>query len=244
LNDLAAVLNLGTLSSALVHEYGSSSVSQLLSERRLWLLAHFISLHRLQRRSGQEPEYLRALSLQLSGSSTEIVGRIDAADPETLHEATEIGDAGKALPPLPTFVKDELLSLVNQESISGLLAKFNIDYAKASASGEEDASLLASYALTLLRIFPRRGDEIRMWLYGGSMTASTGAEIPALKFFWQAMRLTSTFSVISADSKAALTLLRPQIRNPRGSVSSSDVREIENGGPYYFSSNFTLSSSD
>jgi len=223
LDELAAILNLGSLSSALVREYSSSSVDQIPKEGRLWLLAHFISLHRLQRRSSQEPEFLRALSLQLSGSSSEIVGRIDATDPETLQESADSGDASKSQPPLPPFVKDELLSLVNQESISGLLAKFNIDYAKASASGEEDASLLASYALTLLRIFPRRGDEIRMWLYRGSMTTSTGAQIPALKFFWQAMRLTSTFSVIGADSKAALTLLRPQTQHPTGSGSSGDV---------------------
>jgi ubiquitin-protein ligase E3 C len=223
LDELAAILNLSILSSTLVREYSSSSLDQLQKERRLWLLAHFISLHRLQNRSGQEPEFLRALSLQLSDSSGEIVGRIDATDPETVQESTDLGDASKAPPPLPTFVKKELLSLVNQDSISGLLAKFNIDYAKASASGEEDASLLASYALTLLRIFPLRGDEIRMWLYRGSMTTSTGAEVPALKFFWQATRLTNTFSVIMADSKAALTLLRPQTQQSTGSGSSSDV---------------------
>jgi len=223
LDELSAILNLSILSSALVREYSSRSDNQLQSERRLWLLAHFISLHRLQRRSGQEPEYLRALSLQLSGSSSEIVGRIDATDPETLQDATDSGAVNKAPAPLPAFVKDELLSLVNQDSISGLLAKFNIDYAKASVSGEEDASLLASYALTLLRIFPRRGDEIRMWLYQGSMTSSTGSQVPALKFFWQAMRLTNTFSVITADSKAALILLRPQTIAP-GSGSSSDAQ--------------------
>lgn len=223
LDDLSTILNLSILSSALVREYSSSSGNQLQSERRLWLLAHFISLHRLQRRSGQEPEYLRALSLQLSGSSSEIMGRIDATDPETLQEAKDSGAADKPPAPLPSFVKDELLSLVNQDSISGLLAKFNIDYAKASASGEEDASLLASYALTLLRIFPRRGDEIRMWLYQGSMTSSTGSQVPALKFFWQAMRLTNTFSVIAADSKAARILLRPQTITT-GSGSSSDAQ--------------------
>ncbi len=227
LDDLSAILNLSILSSALVREYSSSSGNQLQSERRLWLLAHFISLHRLQRRSGQEPEYLRALSLQLSGSSNEIVGRIDATDPGNIQDATDSGAADKPPAPLPAFVKDELLSLVNQDSISGLLAKFNIDYAKASASGEEDASLLASYALTLLRIFPRRGDEIRMWLYQGSMTSSTGSQVPALKFFWQAMRLTNTFSVIAADSKAARILLRPQIITTGSGPSSDAQRDRE-----------------
>jgi ubiquitin-protein ligase E3 C len=223
-DELAAVVNVTLLSSALVHEFSSTSVDQIAHERKLWLLAHFISLHRLQRRSSQEPEFLRALSLQLSGSSGDIVGRIDASDPEVLQESADSDEASKGkASPLPAFVKDELLSLVDQASISGLLAKFNVDYARASSAGEEDASLLASYALTLLRIFPRRGDEIRMWLYLGSMTSTSGAQIPALKFFWQAMSLTNTFSVIRADSKAALTLLRPQTQRQSINASSSDV---------------------
>jgi ubiquitin-protein ligase E3 C len=136
---------------------------------------------------------------------------------ETLDEEVE----KDVIPPLPSFVKTELLSLVNRTSITGLLAKFNIDYAKASAAGEEDASLLASYALTLLRIFPLRGDEIRMWLYLGSITTSTGAQIPALKFFWQAMISTNIYAAIRADSKAALTILRPQTQQQ--SVTSNNV---------------------
>ncbi|KAH6680363.1 hypothetical protein B0J14DRAFT_623940 [Halenospora varia] len=210
LNKLAAVVDVTLLSAVLVKEFSSSDAAEIQHEGRLWLLAHFISLYRLQLRDSQEPEYIRALSIQLSSSSSQIVGRIDVTDPEVLQESADSDDAEiSVVPPLPPFVKAELLSLVNQASISGLLAKFNIDYAKASVAGEEDASLLASYALTLLRIFPRRGDEIRMWLYLGSMTTSAG-EIPALKFFWQAMRKTSIFSAIRADSKAALTLLRPQ----------------------------------
>ena len=181
----------------MVREFSSGSADRILSDSRLWLLAHFIALHRLQQRSSQEPEFLRALSLQLSSSSSEIVGRIDIADMETLQESEDSEDTKSLVPPpLPPFVKDQLASLVNQASITGLLAKFNIDYAKASAAGEEDASLLASYALTLLRIFPHRSDEIRMWLYLGSMTTHSGAQVPALKFFWQAMSLTNTFSTI------------------------------------------------
>ncbi|KAH7342765.1 hypothetical protein BKA65DRAFT_552383 [Rhexocercosporidium sp. MPI-PUGE-AT-0058] len=220
---LATIVNVGLLSSALVREFSSASVEHIENERKLWLLAHFIAIHRLQRRSSQEPEFLRALSLQLSRSSGAIIGRMDAQDPEVNQESSIDGaepEQGLTLP-LPTFVKDELLSLVNEESITGLLAKFNIDYVKASVTGEEDASLLASYALTLLRIFPNRGDDIRLWLYLGSMKTPDGTEVPALKFFWQAMSLTNTFSVIRADSKGALTLLRPQIQ--RQQFLSSDA---------------------
>lgn len=227
LDGLATILNVTLLSTALLSsastwESASNLVDQIDGERKLWLLAHFISLHRLQHRDSQEPEFLRALSLQLSSSSGEIISRIDADDPEVLREITDDGD-GEALvtSPLPAFIKDELLSLVNQASISGLLAKFNIDYAKASATGEEDASFLASYALTLLRIFPKRGDEIRLWLYLGSMNTPKGSQVPALKFFWQAMSLTNTFSVITADSQAALSLLRSQTQ-PASVTSQGD----------------------
>ena len=223
LYELAPLVNVGLLSTALVRVFSSNSAEQVQPSGRLWLLAHFIALHRLQQRSSQEPEFLRALSLQLSSCSGDIVGRIDSTDPEVVEEAVNSESSqGSVVPPLPLPIKDELLSLVNKASITGLLTKFNIDYAKASAAGEEDASLLASYALTLLRIFPRRGDEIRMWLNLGSINTASGVEVPALKFFWQAMSLTDTFSAIRGDSKAALSILRPQTRQAT-SISMSDI---------------------
>jgi ubiquitin-protein ligase E3 C len=162
--------------------------------------------------------------MQLSSSSEEILGRIDATNPATSQQPSDDDDMdGNVASPLPAFIEEELLSLVNQESITGLLEKFNIDYAKASAAGEEDASLLASYSLTLLRIFPRRGDEIRMWLYLGSMSTSAGGQIPALKFFWSAMCQTTIFSDIRADSKSALTILRAQTTSSSAPVNQSNI---------------------
>jgi ubiquitin-protein ligase E3 C len=157
----------------------------------------------------------------LSSSSSEIIDRINIADVDSLEEFEDSGNTKSlVLLPLPPFIKDQLVSLVNKTSITGLLAKFDIDYGKASAAGEEDASLLASYALTLLRIFPSQSDEIRMWLYLGSMTNQSGAQIPPLKFFWQAMSSTSTFSTIREKSKSALAILRSQIQP--APVASSD----------------------
>ncbi len=220
---LSHAVNMRLLSSAIVRDFSSSSADQVDPDRKLWLLSHFIAIHRLQPNNGQEPDYLRALSLQLSSCSSDILGQIEAQDSEPIQESTESDGLSKTtLPALPAFIREELLSLVDKSSISGLLTKFNIDYAKASVAGEEDASLLASYALTLLRIFPHRADDIRMWLYLGSMTTSAGAQMPALKFFWQAMSATNTFSVIRADSKAALKLLRPQTQRQAALGSSDD----------------------
>lgn len=220
LSDIAVIVDVRLLSAALVHGFSTNAAFQLQPENKLWLLSHFISLHRLQREGTQEADYLRALSLQLSSSSAEIVGRIDAGETSPMNDE-DVGTV--AVAPLPLFIKEELLSLVNKASISGLLEKFNVDYARASAAGEEDASLLASYALTLLRIFPRRGDEIRMWLYRGSISTNGGGQVSALKFFWRACVQTSIFTQIKADSKAALTLLRSQTQNSSRTSSPIDV---------------------
>lgn len=224
MEELASIIDIRLVSIALVRGFSSDIALQVENESKLWLLANFICLHRLQHRDSQEPDFLRALSIQLSNSSVDIVGRVDATDPDVLQQFADSDDVETDnIPPLPRFVKEELLSLVNQSSITGLLAKFNIDYARASAAGEEDASLLASYALTLLKIFPRRGDEIRMWLYLGSMTTSAGAQIPALKFFWQSMSKTDIFSAIKADSKAALPTLRPQTKPQPVTLTSTQT---------------------
>ncbi|KAM3065848.1 ubiquitin-protein ligase (E3) [Clarireedia jacksonii] len=233
LQELASKIDINRLAGAIVREYTNNTIPQVPSELRLWLLAHFIALYDLRQRSDQEPELLRALSLQLSACSSDIIGRID-----------ETNGAGSRTP-LPLFVRNRVSSLVNKASISVLLEKFNVyvthpssdrsfnlsmnsDYTKGSMRGQEDASLLASYALTLLRIFPGRADEIRMWLCLGTMTAPSGNELPALKFFWQAMSSTNTFNAIVADSNAALEILRPRKNNNETYPQEARDREWRN----------------
>lgn len=88
---------------------------------------------------------------------------------------------------------------------------------------EGDASLLASYALTLLRTFPTLGEEIRMWLYQASVTvAESGTQIPAVKLFWRIMKGTSIFIAIGSNPRAALDILRKTSRNPNSAHSSLD----------------------
>jgi ubiquitin-protein ligase E3 C len=74
-----------------------------------------------------------------------------------------------------------------------------------------EAKQLATYALTLLRFFPRRADEIRMWLYMGSTAErSDSTRLPAIKFFWQAARSSMVFNNISQDARSVIRLLKPQ----------------------------------
>jgi ubiquitin-protein ligase E3 C len=122
LQSLAALVNITILAESLLTL--SSTLEQ--SEAQLWLLAHFISLHRLKDGSHQQPAYMKALTVLLSNSASEIVGRIDAHDPEATERAHEDADEEEVYAePLPQFVKNELVTLVNKESITGLLTKFN-----------------------------------------------------------------------------------------------------------------------
>ncbi len=52
--------------------------------------------------------------------------------------------------------------------------------------------MLAGYILMLIRCFPDQGDDIRMRLYLTDISPQTG-RLPALKFFWLAMRRTTVF---------------------------------------------------
>jgi ubiquitin-protein ligase E3 C len=179
------------------------------SKSRLTLLGCFIYFHREAHRSqsntayASHKDFVHVISSLLSS----------VADDINLDEQPDEADQDEATV-LSPFTHEQILSLVNQESIGNLLS--GVRGIRASAKGafglDEEAKQLASYALTLLRFFPKRGDEIRMWLYLGSTSSSaSGQRIPAIKYFWQAARSSSIFDTISRDSRAAVKLLKPQV---------------------------------
>lgn len=92
---------------------------------------------------------------------------------------------------------------------------YDRDSGIVSATGlDGDSTSLASYVLVLLRIFPRLGEDIRLWLYQGSVSV-TGSKmtIPAVKLFWRAMSTTRTFTAISSDAHSTLAILRVGARD-------------------------------
>ncbi|KAI9664685.1 MAG: hypothetical protein M1821_006132 [Bathelium mastoideum] len=132
------------------------------------------------------------------------------------------------------FTQAQILSLVNQDSIVGMLRSAH------NSSNQDPKAIhdsvvegipskfihnMASYTLTLLRLFPRRGDEIRMWLYLGSTETLAGTNESATKFFWEAVRRTDSFQKITHDSKATLELLRA--RNRRNQTQWQPPRILE-----------------
>ncbi|QIW99316.1 hypothetical protein AMS68_004834 [Peltaster fructicola] len=98
--------------------------------------------------------------------------------------------------PLNTYLADQLASLVNQESIRNLLVR---DVAATSAR------LYANLALTLLRCYPRRADDIRMWLYLGPTSSS---DVPATQYFWRAMKQSAVFASVLGEPRSVLSTVR------------------------------------
>src|SRR5271169_1306163 len=116
LGELAASINIELLSEALIRTSKTNTLLAVQPQPRLWLLAHLIRLNRLRHGANQEPIYMRALSVLISSSASEIVGRIDAEESEPLPHSTEDDDDTHInAQPLPRFVKEELVTLVNKQ---------------------------------------------------------------------------------------------------------------------------------
>ncbi len=208
------------------------NIIQLKSrESLLWFLAYFVYFRRWTysekpaTADSPDAQYVKIVSRLISFLADDIGTRVDASDHISLR-VTE-----RPVKPLPPFVRFEILTLINQRNVSSLLA--NIDVMpglRNSISGTPDeASALASYALTLLRAFPRRGDEIRMWLYRGSTSRQSqaiGRNLPAIKYLYHAASSTNIYKRISKDPHETVAMLRPDKAegHPQGSSLSMNAQ--------------------
>ncbi|KAK2836836.1 hypothetical protein FQN49_006677 [Arthroderma sp. PD_2] len=228
INDLAAQVNYKLLASVISTNIlpSRSFLYADQVEPRIWLLAYFVYFHRHalgDQAINQTPEvlFVKVVSSLLSSAATHISQRLD------LDEYGD-GQPSRELKPLPPFVRSEILTLVNQNSITHLLSlagKGQVVGNNIQQTGEDDAKSLATYALTLLRIFPKRGDEIRMWLYLGSASiyedaASTASKLPAIKYFWHASRVTKVYLNVSQNPSGILELLLPPSNGENEQVQS------------------------
>lgn len=234
LDELANNINYKLLTSALEPLHANLDKNQNADalDSRLWLLSHFIFFHRYALGSQAahhtlELGFVKVVSELLNSTSLQIARRLE------LEESAEFDEDAQGTY-LHPFVKEQLLSLVNQTSLTGLLSQLQPahlsqpEFADSESDASTEAKSLASYALTLLRVFPRRGDDIRMWLYLGSATSADQAggpasRIPAIKYFWHVSRCSRIFTAISRDSTRVLSLLKPVESRPK----SSDLFQAE-----------------
>ncbi|KAL1604293.1 ubiquitin-protein ligase (E3) [Nothophoma quercina] len=213
-DSLAESINYKLLASALATSFKESGIQthpQMKSPTsRLRLLGLFIYFHRYAHNFNSPEAYavhqdfVTVVSLLLNSLPVNILGDDDVMD--LTDEDDLVADK------VTQFLKDQVLSLVNQEGIGSLLAGSSQASTASTASEDEkieEARQLANYALALLRFFPRRGDEIRMWLYiGPPDKKDAGRKSPAIRYFWEASKRSSVFATIFRDSRAAIELLK------------------------------------
>ena len=238
LDGLGRGLEYRTLAAALHNVLSRASRDNILQlksrEDLLWLLAYFICFRRLANADEQKTtdspdvQYVKIVSRLISFLADDIGARIEGS-PRLPWPATSISIPSTShVEPLPAFVRSEILTLINQENVSSLLANF--DAMPASTKGTpSEASALASYALTLLRAFPRRGDEIRMWLFRGSTSRGSSKSnhsaksLPAIKYFYQVASKSRVYQLISKDPRETVNMLRPDKPQDRGIVTSISI---------------------
>ncbi|KAK5745472.1 ubiquitin-protein ligase (E3) [Elasticomyces elasticus] len=194
---LRSSINTSALCDAL-----SQSSDQQSTRSRLWLLGNLVCLAGPARSTS--PSYITAVA-HLLGSLAETVD-FDSPPLDLFNSSFDIDVLAKVSTGLPlnTFLHTQITGLIDQHSIRNLLVRDS----RSSSTGTvgHDAQLLASYALTLLRCFPRKADDIRMWLYLGPTNTST--DIGATRYFWSAARSTQVLSTISRNSRAVIGLLK------------------------------------
>lgn len=217
---------LATALNNLLHPVSGKSLVELRNRQELlWLLAYFIHFRRcaynLDGTSPETPDslYINVVSKLISYLADDIGMRVDTSQVLSLVEDDAPESTHRPVAPLPCFVRDEILTLVSQKSVSSLLAHLEIAPANVHKVSDtsSQASSLASYALTLLRTFPTKRVDICMWLYRGSTFRQSGDKLPAIKYFYQASRATKIYSLIKKDPREAIALLRADTaRKPSG----------------------------
>lgn len=219
-DSLADSLNYKLLANALASFFKTSGFQGRLELKsticRLRLLGTFIYFHRYAHNFDTPEAYavhkdfVAVVSMLLNSLPVNI---IDEGHP--ISENMDHDKPDEDVDSVTEFLKEQVGTLVHQEGIGSLLAGSSQAAEASDDEKTEEARQLANYALALLRFFPRRGDEIRMWLYIGRAEASgqSARKLPAIRYFWEASKHSFVFSTIFRDSRAAIGLLKPKSSN-------------------------------
>ena len=222
-DSLADSINYKLLANALATfsmKTGLQSKAELKSaSSRLRLLGNFIYFHRYAHNFDTPEAY--AVHKDFVAVVSVLLNSLPANILDDGHPIAELSEDGSEedSEAVSSFLREQVGSLVHQEGIGSLLAGSSQSTEASDDEKIDEARQLANYALALLRFFPRRGDEIRMWLYIGPSEASgkSTRKLPAIRYFWEASKRSSVFTTIFKDSRAAIGLLKPKSSNTNGS---------------------------
>lgn len=198
----------------------ASNVSSQLSlplRGRLWLLAQYIFVIHQPSASVKSASpfdllvHIPTIARLLATLADDIAPEASVLDMSNCTYDQEVLSVKQGQVPLNVFLHAQIQRLVDQRGIRSLLARPEAGPAVAALDSASDTTQsLAGYALTLLRMFPMRADDIRMWLYlGPPGQKRTGESIPATVYFWGGARKTNIFAAVFKDPNAAVRLLTP-----------------------------------
>lgn len=192
-----------------------TSAASLDSRRRIWLLGQYIYLLKGQPTVSENVPVIARLLSSLAEVINPEAPALDYTNKKYDQLVLTKNTTGLHL---NKFLRDQLKRLVDQDAIRSLVPR---PLATSNSSILDDtsntASLLAGYALILLRIFPLRADDIRFWLYlGPSGQTYREDTVPAIAYFWKGVHVTNIFTSISQNPRAAVDILKA----PKASISS------------------------
>ena len=218
--------------SALDH---TTRTSEADTKGRLALLTHLIYCYRnnnsddSRRTYAADSYYIFVIGRLLSS----LVDDVQLESTALSDNEADIAEAGKLV--LDDFQRAQIMSLVDQQSVGGIVAqmgtqqhdmKKDMDTLEPTSNGQRlETRELASYVLTLLRMFPRKGDDIRMWLYLGlAQTSETGRasnKLDVISYFWSATAQTQVFNEICSHPNSVVRYIQtPSSRSGEGSSPS------------------------
>ncbi|KAK5936534.1 ubiquitin-protein ligase (E3) [Knufia obscura] len=171
----------------------------LPTEGLLWVLANTIYMWRALSSEGKEIDWISAISEALTRCANDVAARIDIADQPMKGTTTE-----QNLPPLNDFTKYHIGLLAGQQSVQEVMRTFR----STSITVAEVAKPLANYAVALLRAFPSRATNIRMWLYQNSPSSASGTGATStIQYLWKASQSTTVFQLIRKDQEDVISVL-------------------------------------
>ncbi|SMR48213.1 unnamed protein product [Zymoseptoria tritici ST99CH_1E4] len=162
---------------------------------RLWMLGNIICL------AGQTNNlsFMAAVARLLGSLADEVDFE---GQPLDLNNASYDNEVLSKIPtgsPLNTFLHQQMTSLLDRHAIQNLLSGSRI------FNGGDHTQILAGYALTLLRCFPRRADDTRMWLHLGPNSADS---VSPTRYLWEATQRSQIFGDIRSNSRSVVSILK------------------------------------
>ena len=197
---LSAAIDLDALAKALLRLGNQGQSSNTNADQYLWEVSYLVWMHRRDGASTSELHLTQAVSALLAHCADDIAKRWDVED-YSMGTVTS-----KAISPLPRFVHENLAYLVHQDTVRRAIH----DLGLKSASGNDFhvAKNLADYAVSMLRAFPSKAANIRMWLYQHSVTSAAGRDVSTIQYFWSTASKTNVFSRITNDHRSVLSVLK------------------------------------